>query len=135
MLLNLLGPYQFHTIQGPPKYTWQQISVETRDGLNGVSLWSHGVFGKPFQITTLTYTLNHSLAIYLAQAYQLATNLDPLPLIVGNTLIPGGLFQVLEVDPVEQRAIAGAVGFGVPTPCNGLVRAVWTLQPVSFPDP
>lgn len=132
MTLNLLGPYQFHVVKGAPKYTWRQISMETRDGLDGVSLWYHGRWGKPFQLMTLTYTIDFEIATYLAAAYQDATELDPLPLVLGSVMIPRHLYQVIEVDPFEPRALVDATGQGVPSPCHGSLRAIWTLQPIYF---
>lgn len=131
MLQYSIGSYMFHGMRGVPTYPTTKVSIETRPGRDGATIWNLGKWGKPCDIETTLFTLNHALAHVTFASYAFATSLDPQPLTIGSHTISGGLYQVLDVSEVQVGAMLRTKIGGDGTVYQGVVVARWTLFPIA----
>lgn len=132
MLTYQLGPFRFHGEWGAPQFTQAAIAGETRPGVNGVSTYNLGTWGRPFEIETVIFCINWPQAIAICKAYQAASSLTPLGLVIGGVAMTGGAYKVLMVD-AKPKAILRVKIAGDPTVYQAEVRAKWSLLPIATP--
>jgi hypothetical protein len=129
-MLSFLGPYSFVGVTGTPGLPVAQILAESRAGVNGHTLWRLGVWGKPCLIETIQPALNYYAAIDLWVTYPVATQMNPLPFWIGGKPIPGGRYQVMDVQGSAEPRVRFNLAWDA-THYQAVVRAVWQLLPIA----
>jgi hypothetical protein len=98
--------------------------VESRAGVDGVTVWDTGSRGQPYEVQTEVDVETWTIAEALCQAYSQAIDLGPLPIMHGGVVI--GDVQVLDVPHATAEAIAAGLG-GICGRSEAIVRASWRL--------
>lgn len=132
MLVYQLGDFLFHGMWGTPDYPETAIGTEVRAGVNGTTLHNLGTWGSPFELRTIVGCLTYADAILVTELYKGMTAVNPVPLVIGSVLVPGGLFKVLSVKSQAKAVVRFKVA-GDSSYYFATVSASWTLLPIASP--
>lgn len=131
MLVYQLGDFLFHGMKGTPDFPETVSGTEVRPGVNGTTLHNLGTWGQPFEMQTVVGCVTYADAILVAELYKGMTAVNPVGLIIGSVLVPGGLFKVMSVKS-DAKAVVRFKVAGDSTYYGAVVTAQWTLLPIAF---
>jgi len=127
-----IGTFEFVALKGnwiPPA---EQIQVDERPGVDGTEAVKRGRKGRPFPIVSQVDAANINAAYSLFQQYQGLIDGDAVEMTL-NSVDSGTLdfkVLVLDVQPLQIRAMRGAVGYVKNPPSLAWLECAWTLLAV-----
>lgn len=129
--MDAIGIFTFLRLTGMPQRMQGRWSASSRAGVNGVSLKYQGVGGEPFSVRSMDFAIHYEAAKELYRRYLVATIANyPLPLVYGGRREPFQLYKVLQIVPVEVKAIVRGLKPRDTTVYRGLCVCDWLLQPI-----
>lgn len=130
-----IGQFEFISLSQCRVVSGEQVEIEAKPGVDGVNIWQTGKRGDIWEATSSVNARTVQEAESLAIQYQNSKGQNPVQMKWAGVVIPGKLFMVLNVVPLESQVFATltSVGgiFDAGTPTYGFVRARWTLLDVS----
>lgn len=134
MSLSYIGQFAFISLDGNPDIPKPSVELVARPGVNGLGFFQTGTRGQPFPLRSFTDADTFQTARFLASAYTtLIGTIQPL-VWSGLPMAADGIYvEVLDVRPVDVRAVAGGLGVTVENPgaicvCDWFLVAVASSQ-------
>ena len=134
MSLSYIGNFAFIALDGQPDIPKPSVEVVARPGVNGLGFFQTGTRGEPFVLRSFTDASDFQFARFLASSYtQLIGTIQPM-IWSGLNMAADNIFvMILNVRPIEVRAVAGGMGVTVTNPgaiciCEWLMVAVDASQ-------
>lgn len=130
MSLSYIGQFAFIALDGQPDIPKPSVSVVARPGVDGLGFFQTGTRGQPFVLRSFTDASDFGFARALASQYTTLIGTIQPCVWSGLPMAADGVYvMVIDVRPVEVRAVAGGYGVTVETPgaicvCEWLLVAV-----------
>lgn len=121
-----IGTFQFINIDVFPVGQKQQVSMESRPGVDGLYFWLTGQRGTPFTVTTAADVADANAAALQFIEYEQAIGSVVSVVWNGNALPKR--YVIVDVQPVTEGIRQTILGVGgLLGTSQGLVTAQWTL--------
>jgi hypothetical protein len=127
--MSAIAGFRFVRMDPMPAGPQEQIILEARAGVTGITAWKGGRKGRPLQLTTIADTPSGQGAANLVLAYQQLVGAGLVPIFYAGSQLPFGVL-VLSVEPVEISETLLGVG-GLNGLSRGLCVARWEVLPWS----
>jgi hypothetical protein len=131
-MTNSIGTFTFLKLDGNPEPLKEECIVLSRPGVEGVAVWKTGRRGVKLTLRSSVDAADLDAARALVPAYQALIGADAVELVWCDIeLADVESFQVivLDVRPVEVKAIIGGVG-GLNSPSGGWCVCDWDVVAV-----
>jgi hypothetical protein len=123
-LQHSIGPFAFLTMTPVPPIRRKRLTIETRPGADGYSVWLDGTRGEIWRPETVIDIASHSLGQTLKAQYEAACGSNPLPVVYAGRLYANAIIKDVQVRITDQ--LMGVGGFSSPF-SRALVRATWDI--------
>lgn len=128
---NSIGDFSFIALLGNREPPRQQLEIEARPSVDGLTIIRTGSRGTPFRLRSQVDAVSYNAAWTTFRQYLNLTNSDPVVLTQGGIVSTSEGFkvQVLDVRPVRIGPIKTSSG-GLNAPSLGWVECDWDLVAV-----
>jgi hypothetical protein len=128
---NYIGDFRFIALLGNREPPRQQLEIEARPSVDGLTIIRTGSRGTPFRLRSQVDAASYNAAWTTFRQYLNLTNSDPVVLTQGGIVSTSEGFkvQVLDVRPVRIGPIKTSSG-GLNAPSLGWVECDWDLVAV-----
>ena len=128
---NYIGDFSFIALLGNREPPRQQLEIEARPSVDGLTIIRTGSRGTPFRLRSQVDAVSYNAAWTTFRQYLNLTNSDPVVLTQGGIVSTSEGFkvQVLDVRPVRIGPIKTSSG-GLNAPSLGWVECDWDLVAV-----
>lgn len=125
---NSIGDFSFIALLGNREPPREQLEIEARPSVNGLTIIRTGSRGTPFRLRSQVDAASYNAAWSTFRQYLSLINDDPQLLIQGGiySSSEGYMVQVLDVHPVRIGPIKTASG-GLNAPSLGWLECDWDL--------
>lgn len=123
-LQHSIGSFAFLTMTPVPPTRRKRLTVETRPGADGYSIWLDGTRGELWRPETVIDIFSHALAQQLKANYEAACGSNPVPVVYAGVLYNNAVIRDVQVQIQDQ--LMGVGGFASPL-SRALVRATWDI--------
>lgn len=129
---NSLGDFSFIALLGNREPPRQQLEIEARPSVDGLTIIRTGSRGTPFRLRSQVDAASYNAAWTTFRSYLGLISADPVVLTQGGIVstAEGYKVQVLDVRPVRIGPIKTASG-GLNAPSLGWVECDWDLVAVT----
>jgi hypothetical protein len=132
-MANAIGDFAFIRLGPMPEVYRRMLLVLDRPGVNNHVILRTGMKGRPFTVRTGVDAIDLYDGVLATVNYQSIIGTDAVELVYNDVAMSDFRckFLVLDVKPLEVRALQGAIG-GLFPPSRAWVTAEWTLLPIGF---
>lgn len=122
-VVNSIGSFVFISMSPTPPTNKIRTKIETRQGVDGFSVWKEATRGQIWQCRTAVDVANFTVGQALVQLYEDAVGGAPVALVYAN--LGYGNVIIKDVNAMVQTQLLG-IG-GTAGTSGALVRATWQL--------
>lgn len=131
---NSIGDFSFIALLGQREPPRQQLEIEARPSVDGLTIIRTGTRGAPFRLRSQVDAASYNAAWTTFRSYLALIAADPVAMIQGgiNSTAEGFKVQVLDVRPVKIGPLKTPVG-GLNAPSLGWLECDWDLVAIANP--
>lgn len=131
---NQIGDFIFIALLGQREPPRQQLEIEARPSVDGLTIIRTGSRGVPFRLRSQVDQGTYNGAWTTFRSYLALINADPVAMVQGgiNSTAEGFKVQVLDVRPVKIGPIKSSSG-GLNAPSAAWLECDWDLVAIANP--